>query len=469
MKSMATDGRFGKSIESPAGRTAGGKRGGGRWAAADWPRVLGRILPPEFWQRFARCVPDSDDPRVRWQPKMLVLCWIFIGWIAAPGLVERFTQARAALAGLFPQRRRPGRTYAGLAAGSEKHGVEALRQFLDCLRPTVRSFLAGTWETCGWILFAVDGTRCEAPRTRSNQRRLRRAGREKCGPQWSLTALLHLPSRVLWDWRQGAGPENERGHLRAMLESLPPGALLLADAGFTGYSLLKALLDRGADFLIRCGSNVKLLIPEANVVLKSSRGGSTRVYLWPQEQRDQPPLVLRLIVLPRRGRRMYLLTSVHQRTRLPQHVAAQLYAARWGIELHYRSLKQTLGRRKLQAASPKVGAWELAGNLLALALLTLQALWRLGDGGVRASVAKLWRLVRAALERLRYGSSSRGYGTALTAAVRDEYERHRPKRSRHYPRKKREKPPGAPFLRRLTLQEKTEINRMNLQGTPRVG
>ncbi|MBI5864748.1 MAG: hypothetical protein HZB38_09605 [Planctomycetes bacterium] len=84
-------------------------------------------------------------------------------------------------------------------------------------------------------------------------------------------------------------------------------------------------------------------------------------------------------------------------------------------------------------------------------------------------MAKLWRLVRAALERLRYGSSSRGFGTALTAAVRDEYERHRPKRSRHYPRKKREKPPGAPSLRRLTLQEKTEINRMNLQGTPRVG
>jgi hypothetical protein len=46
----------------------------------------------------------------------------------------------------------------------------------------------------------VDGTRIDAPRTQANERQLGCAGRTKTGPQWWVTLLIHLPSRLPWDW-----------------------------------------------------------------------------------------------------------------------------------------------------------------------------------------------------------------------------------------------------------------------------
>ena len=102
---------------------------------------------------------------------------------------------------------------------------------------------------------AVDGSRVECPRTQANQETLKCAGREKTGPQLQLTALRHLGSGLLWDWRVGPGVESERSHLREMIDTLPVGALLVADAGFTGYDLFRAILDGGRHLLIRIGSN----------------------------------------------------------------------------------------------------------------------------------------------------------------------------------------------------------------------
>ena len=44
----------------------------------------------------------------------------------------------------------------------------------------------------------------------------------------------HLPTGCVWDWRQGPGTASERQHLRAMLDTLPPRSLVVADAGFVG-------------------------------------------------------------------------------------------------------------------------------------------------------------------------------------------------------------------------------------------
>ncbi|MFW6061203.1 MAG: transposase [Planctomycetota bacterium] len=64
---------------------------------------------------------------------------------------------------------------------------------------------------------------------------------------------------MIWDWRRGGGKEAERNHLRQMLGTLPAKALLLADAGFTGFDLLWALQSNGTSFILRAGANVRLL------------------------------------------------------------------------------------------------------------------------------------------------------------------------------------------------------------------
>jgi hypothetical protein len=284
-----------------------------------------------------------------------------------------------------------------------------------------------------------------------------------------VTTLIHLPSRVLWDWRQGPGHSSERRHLLQMAGSLPTGTLLLADAGFVGFAVLCTLQRRGIEFLIRCGANVRLLLDDTRAEFAAGRDGGRWVYLWPQHFRGGPPLRLRLVVLKRGRRRLYLLTNVLEPARLPRRVAAELYAARWGVELHYRSLKQTLERRKLRASTPQAGAWELAGNLLALALLLAQSAWLRGVQAPRASIARLWRLMRQALEALWWGQAAGWFGAAVRQASRDDYVRRRSKRARAWPAKKRERPPGAPILRRLTTREKAWITRWEAHANNKVG
>jgi hypothetical protein len=424
----------------------------GKPSCADLPGLLRRMMSAEVWRSFYGTCARREDRRTRWTPKYVVLAWLVMGWAAAGGLRERFDAAQRTLVRLYPQRRRSGRTYAGLSQAIEHIEPALAQQFLASLRPRMVQGLRPLWDWQGWVVFAADGSRVEAPRTRANEAELGCAGREKSGPQFWLTTLIHLPSRAIWDWRQGAGTASERTHLREMLDGLPAQALLLADAGFVGFDLLSTLAERGVDFVIRCGGNVTLRFDEAEPV-DLRRASAARVMLWPAGQRARPPLPLRLITLRRGLSCIYLLTSVLEETRLPRRLAGQMYAARWGVELNYRGLKQTLERRRLRARTPRRGAWELAGNVLALALLLALAGWRQGVAAARASLAALLRAIRTALERLWYGRSTRWLGRRVCQALCDDYRRRRSKHARDWPHKKREQPAGAPKLRRMTPRE----------------
>ena len=108
-----------------------------------------------------------------------------------------------------------------------------------------------------------------------------------------MTTLYHLGTGLPWDWTIGRGTESERDHLRMMLVSLPPGSLIVADAGFTGYDLLREILRAGHSFLIRVGANVTLLT-ELGLEVESH---GNAVWLWPAGKREECPLRLRLIRL----------------------------------------------------------------------------------------------------------------------------------------------------------------------------
>jgi hypothetical protein len=434
----------------------------------DWPGFLRRVIPAAVWQVFLGQVGVSGDPRLRWTPKYVLLCWITMGWSVQRHLNERFREGRQLLIALFARRRRPGGSYWGLVKATQGLGAEGFQCLWACLRRGVAKRLQALWTCYGWTVMAVDGSRVEAPRTRGNQRRLGRAGREKSGPQWWLTWLIQLPSGLIWDWRQGPGTSSERSHLRQMLPGLPANTLLVADAGFGGFDLWWELLQAGVDFLIRCVSNTTLL-SDASWSQIERQGQHPMVYLWPQNRRSQLPLRLRLIVLKRHGKRVYLLTNVLESQRLSRAVAGELYAARWGVESDYRALKQTLDRRRVLAETPTVGALELAGNILALALLLLQAAVAQGTQVSRVSVAAALRTVRHALESARWRRSSNWFVASLRAALRDDYRRRRSKRARDWPRKKKDPPPRPPNLRTPTRRENAFIQAVELYYALRLG
>jgi hypothetical protein len=172
---------------------------------------------------------------------------------ASRTLKDRFTYAHRALVQMHPGGKRPGGTYQGYIKARRKINGRQ-RQAIKChLRGYHRRIAGAFWRRDGWLAFSADGTRIEVPRTAKNQRSFGCAGRKKTGPQLSLTSLYHLGTGLPWAWRIGAGIQSEQRHLRSMAGVLPSGSLLVADAGFTGFDLLRSLVDRGVQVLVRMG------------------------------------------------------------------------------------------------------------------------------------------------------------------------------------------------------------------------
>ena len=424
----------------------------------EWPGFLNRMIPASVWQAFHREVEERADPRVRWSAKYIVLCWAVMGWSIQGQMTERFREAWELLARWFFQRRRPGASYQGLTQATVSLGGEAMHQFWCCLRGTIPSRVGAAWTWYGWTIIAVDGSRLDAPRTRRNEKALKTCGRDKTHPQWWVTWAMHLPTSMIWDWRLGPGNSSERDHLRSMLATLPARTLIVADIGFGGLDLLTELTKAGVSFVIRCGLNSTLLVDKTRQQIERA-GGCRYVCLWPRHGRkSRNPLRLRLVVVKDRRRRMYLLTNVMEPARLSRPMATELYRARWGIEVEYRGLKQTMERRKVLARTPEPGAMETAGAILAMALLLLHGAMAMGARVARASVALLLRLIRSMIEAMRWGGSTAHSLARITAAVKDDYPRRRSKRARDWPHKKNETPPSPPKLRRPTRFEKARID-----------
>ena len=372
-----------------------------------------------------------------------------MAWGEQEGLLDRFEAVRGTLDTLWPSRKRVGRTYQGFVKALVKFSPRLLRRVESHMRQCVRETAGASWELFGWAVMGVDGSKFVLPRTADNERAFGRSGHSDGGPQAWLTTILHLTTGLAWCWKIGKANADERGHLRAMLHLLPGNTLLVADAGYTGYELWKALIDSGRSILIRVGSNVKLLSKLGYEV----RQFDGLVYLWPAGQRKagRPPLILRLIRLHDGRKGVYLITDVLDDARLSDRQAAQIYRLRWGLELWFRAMKQTLARRKMRSDAPVNAALELRWSVVALGLLglwTVKAiLERAGDPRVASPSAAL-RCVRAAMRQPhRHPRPDAGLWATLRRAVKDPYVRHASKTARNWPHKKTERPPGPPQIR----------------------
>jgi hypothetical protein len=391
-----------------------------------------------------------------WSQRYLVLCVLIMSWSMAGALSDRFDQARKVVVKMFPGRKRPGTTYQGFIAALAKNSEGLLETIAAHLRGEVRTVAGNCWEHRGFVPFGADGSKVECSKTQANELEFGCAGKKKSTPQQFVTTLLHLRTGMVWDFMTGPARSSERSHLRQMLRTLPENSLLVADAGFTGYDLLSEIQAQGHSLLIRVGANVRLLVKLGYAI--EERNGT--VYLWPDEmqKKNRPPLVLRLITLcDGRNRRMHLLTNVLDESRLTDAAACEFYTMRWGVELYYRALKQTLARRKLASDAPQNARLELRWAMVALWLLCLmaaEAIGRAGNDVRRLSVAGALRLIRKAMDAPIKRSGRGGLGRQLAKALQDDYERTTSKRPRDWAHKKKPKPIGDPKAR---LAEETEV------------
>ena len=379
-----------------------------------------------------------------WSAWMLALGAILMVWDSTPSLTARFDSVRATLRELFPKKPL-GDSYQGFIKALVKHSPALLSILTAHLRRRMADIAGAHWLRHGWCAFAVDGSRVECPRTRSNQKTLRCAGKKKTGPQLFLTTILHMGTGLPWAFGTGPGTDSERNHLRDLLHLLPPQALLVADAGFVGYDLLAALFQSGSQFLIRVGSNVTLLRELGFAQVQANN----TVYLWPDKHRkkDLQPLVLRLVELHDGRKPVFLVTSVLDDSALTDVQAGALYRMRWGVEVFYRSLKQTLARRKMNSEAPRQAQCELSWAVMGLWGLSLMSVHQILAGGgepLALSVATALNRVRLAIRHGPGSPKARMLLGQLRDALKDSYVRKSSKKARDWPHKKKDKPPGLP-------------------------
>lgn len=405
---------------------------------------------------------QTKDRRVRWSDRILVITAVLMVWSGASAALDAFHEAREGVVSMYKTRRRPGGCLSGLLARLRTSTARVLKVLVPALRKATRDVAGDVWYWREWILLAVDGSRINCPRTRSNEQAFGCAGRKKTGPQQFLTTVFHVPTGLIWDWRRGRGTTAERTHLRRMIPNLPAHTLLLADAGFTGFDLLKALLAEDHDFLIRVGANVKLLRKLGYFV----REYDQIVYLWPLDKRNEEPLVLRLIRVHDGRKQQCLLTSVLDPKRLSDSHGAQLYRRRWMVEVSFRSLKQTMGKRKMLSTSAKNAEVELDWAVVGLWLLSLMGVGQAAPADRhRLSVSQALRTVRRWMRSPDARPPAGGIGEALRKCLVDQYARTSSKRARNWPHKKREKPPGVPNIRTATKAEALKAQEIRCKET----
>ncbi len=406
-----------------------------------------------------------------WTPWLLAAAAMLWVWSGESTLTERFDTARSIVQEAFGVQCQLAGSYQAWTKMLVRWTARLLSVLVVALRRRMRARFAGC-RIAGWNVFGVDGSRLELPRTLSNKaefcpqschgkrkRRRKSSRRGRAGqsrqkkaesPQMWVTTLWHATLGLPWDWRTGPSDSSERAHLLEMIPSLPAGSLVAGDAGFVGYEYWKALLDGGHSFVIRVGANVKLL---KNLGYTKGRRGL--VYLWPDAvaAKDLPPLTLRLVVLHNGKHPVYLVTNILDAQDLSDADVAEVYRHRWGIEVYYRSFKQTFQHRKLRsytAEHAQVEAdWAMAG-------LWAASLYALHCGRMpprRLSVANVLRAFRRAIHHYAiFPKEGLDLATRLTRAVIDDYLR-KNKSSRNYPRKKQERPAGRPEIIEATRQQ----------------
>jgi hypothetical protein len=413
---------------------------------------------------------------------MLAVLWV---WSEKSQLTSAFKEARIWSKRLW-ERVAVG-SYQGLTKILVNYGEQLVPLLWHRLQQLMGEVGQDYWRIGLWLALAVDGSRVSTPRTEVNEKAFRasnygkgktakyrkkktknkrkknRADAKTVTPQIWLTMLWHMGMRQPWSWKMGPSDSSERAHFQEMLGKLqfPENTLFCGDAGFTGYDLWQLIMQQGHHFLIRVGGNVRLL-KKLGFYARERNG---IVYVWPDSvaRKKQPPLILRLVHL--RGERadIYLLTNVLNSRLLSDSLASRLYQLRWGVELQFRTLKQTFGRRTLRSRTPDRACAELEWSLLGLWMIHLFAVKEqidIGEPPSKTSAALAIQVVRSILhlwcENPEEGDD---FHSQLQNAVIDSYERQSQKQARYQPNKKDTPSAGKPQIITATAKHKHRLKR----------
>jgi hypothetical protein len=422
-----------------------------------------QFLTPQVWKQSRQAVPRRRCcPRWDLQPSLIIL--MAMTWAAGDSQAEKFQTARGFYVVSYEARKRPGKTLQGFQKALGRVPLRQLKALSAGVRDQIRARFAERLLIDGFEPMGCDGSRIECPRSTELEARLRPAGKENSAPTVWVTAFVHLATGLLWSWQLGPGTADERVHLRRLLASLSPAALIVADAAYMGYELAWAILQTKRSFLLRMSSKIDLYTREHATIQTWSEGP---VYYWPEyvQKQGKPPILCRLIRIPAQGkakRDVWLLTDILDPTRLSKATAAKFYRWRWRNEGVFRIYKRTINKLKLSSRTVRLVHREAEASLLALQILLAHADLALRPKQTAGEVVISPRKVLIEIRRELNGTTNRrdgSYRKRLESCRADSRCQTSPKACREWPRRTPHKPPKPPILHTLTDEQKELLHK----------
>jgi len=310
----------------------------------------------------------------RWDLHPLLYILLLTTYCCGDSLPEKFEAARGFYVACCPKRKRPGVSFSGFEKAAAKLPMPVLRALAAGIRGRIEAVFGDRWKVGDFIPFGCDGTRQACPRTEELERRLGTFGKQGSSPMIWNTSIVHLTLGFPFCWRLGKGGKaSERSHLIRMLRWLPAAALIVADAGYVGYSVTATMIQARVFFLIRMSSNATFYT-ENNEPLDEFREGI--VYYWPKTQQNEgkPPIRGRLMRIHSKRHKVdvWLLTNVEDRARMSLETAATCYRWRWENEGFFRTYKRTLKKVTLMSRTLRLVHREAEASMIATQLLLCQ-------------------------------------------------------------------------------------------------
>lgn len=436
---------------------------------------------------------DTFHGNIKWEPEQLATQALIWSWQKEKNVTDAFDQALEICEEL--RINRIAKTYTAFMNALHCYQSVFTRRLRARFQSLAQAVAGRFWRSGKWVLIGFDGSRVTVPRTVANEKAfcapnygkgtrakygkkkskgMRRKRNEENkprpqAPQAWITMTWHMSLRLPWSWRLGPSNSSERGHVMEMLEqeTFPENTLFCGDAGFVGYPLWSAILAAGGDFLVRVGANVTLLSEQADL----KRIGDGIVLCWPKGKMNSgaKPLRLRLVRVRVGKTQMWMLTSVCNAKTLTRKKIVQFYKMRWGIEVEFRGLKQTIDKHKLRCRNSDRVLLELDWSIRAMAVAELIALReqipkqteKEPDDNYdpkQRSLANTMRSLRACMRHLnKRPKPGENLLNALSQALVQKYDQGADKKARYRPKNADKKPLGDPEVRKMTAEERGKL------------
>lgn len=260
----------------------------------------------------------------------------------------------------------------GISQARTRLGWEPVRQLHDeVVKPIAVRTTRGAWYR-QWRLVSLDGSTLDVADEAANAEAFGRPGASRGSsayPQIRFVSLVENGTHVLFASQMAGYGTGEITLAKAVVASLQPGMLCLADRQFFGYALWNQARETGSDLLWRIKKNMRLpgerRLPDGSYL--------SRIYPSEQDRRRKTNGVqVRVIDYCLEGvadaEPIYrLVTTIVDHAKAPAVQLAALYHERWEIETALDELKTHLRGAKivLRSKTPDLVRQEFYGLMMA--------------------------------------------------------------------------------------------------------